>query len=152
MNAYDRFMAKYYGGQLPKMTFNLKDSGNRKQFASGMQRDTTEGKPRFDLVFDGPMLFRYAVHLTKGAVKYDPRNWMKANGPDEMERFRESAARHFAQWMRGDVDEDHAAAVIFNINGYEYVKEKLLPKRKEALVDAQMRDAGQAEFDFPPHE
>jgi hypothetical protein len=29
------------------------------------------------------------------------------------------------QWFRGDSDEDHAAAVIFNINGFEYVKEKL---------------------------
>lgn len=52
---------------------------------------------------------------------------MKAAGLEEMERFRESAARHFFQWMRGDTDEDHAAAVVFNLNGYEYVKDKLSP-------------------------
>ena len=104
--------------------FALKDSGERQQFESGMQRDTSKEKPRFDLVFDGPMFTRFAEHLRKGAIKYSPRNWMKAEGPEEMERFRESAARHFAQWMRGDTDEDHAAAVFFNINGYEYVRER----------------------------
>jgi hypothetical protein len=105
--------------------FVVKDSGERKQFESGMQRDVTEGKPRFDLVFDGPMLARFAEHLRKGALKYNPRNWMQANSREEMERFRESAARHFAQWMAGDADEDHAAAVIFNLNGFEYVKERV---------------------------
>jgi hypothetical protein len=43
----------------------------------------------------------------------------------EYERFQESAARHFEQWLEGENDEDHAAAVFFNINGAEYVKAKL---------------------------
>jgi hypothetical protein len=105
--------------------YDLKDSGERTQFASGMQRDTETGKSRFDLVYDGPLLVRYAAHLTKGAAKYSPRNWMKANGVEEMERFRSSAARHFQQWMNGETDEDHMAAVVFNLNAYEYVKAKL---------------------------
>jgi len=105
--------------------YTVKDSGERQQFQSGMQRDVTTGKPRYDLCFDGPMMERYAEHLRKGAEKYSPRNWMKANSTTEMDRFRQSAARHFAQWLRGDTDEDHASAVIFNLNGYEYVKEKL---------------------------
>jgi hypothetical protein len=50
---------------------------------------------------------------------------MKASGQEELDRFRASAARHFAQWMAGDTDEDHASAVWFNINGAEYVKERL---------------------------
>lgn len=107
------------------MTYEVKDSGAREQFASGMVRDTTEGKIQFSLVYDGPMLWRWAAHLTKGAFKYDARNWMKAEGRAEFERFRDSASRHFAQWMDGDVDEDHAAAVMFNMNGAEYVKEIL---------------------------
>lgn len=105
--------------------FGLKDSGERMQFLSGMQRDTSAGKPDFTLVFDGPMVARWAEHLTKGAVKYTARNWMQASGPEELERFRQSAARHFVQWLRGDMDEDHAAAVFFNINGVEYVKERM---------------------------
>lgn len=105
--------------------FTVKDSGERSQFASGMQRDVTIGKCRYDLAFDGPMLARYAEHLTKGALKYEPRNWMKANSQAELDRFRESAIRHFVQWVRGDKDEDHAAAVWFNINGYEYTRERM---------------------------
>lgn len=104
------------------------------EFESGMQRDTTEGKINYLLVRDGPMFRRFAIHLTKGAEKYDPRNWMKAEGESELERFRESAARHFEQWLAGDRDEDHAAAVIFNINGAEYVREKLEAKPSEQIL------------------
>jgi hypothetical protein len=102
--------------------FTVKDSGKRQEFASGMVRDVTDGKTLWSLVYDGPMLARWAAHLTKGAVKYAKRNWMKAVGEEELERARDSAARHFAQWMAGDTDEDHAAAVFFNINLAEYVK------------------------------
>ena len=104
--------------------FEVKDSGERVQFKSGMQRDVTIGKTLFHLVADGPMLLRYAEHLTKGAQKYQPQNWMKASGEEELQRFRESAYRHFMQWYYGEHDEDHAAAVWFNINGAEYVNER----------------------------
>jgi hypothetical protein len=101
------------------------DSGRRESFDSGMVRDTAEGKADYSLVYDGPMLTRWAELLTRGAKKYAPRNWMLATGQVELDRFKASAARHFAQWMRGDTDEDHAAAVIFNINGAEYVRGRL---------------------------
>lgn len=104
--------------------FIVKDSGERTQFASGMVRDTTTGKTDYTLVLDGPMLERWANHLTKGAVKYEARNWMKAEGQEELSRFRQSALRHFIQWLRGETDEDHAAAIFFNINGVEYVERK----------------------------
>lgn len=105
--------------------FTVKDSGDRQQFASGMVRDVTDGKTDYSLIYDGPMIDRWAEHLTKGAKKYAERNWMKAAGVEEMERFRKSAARHFRQWLRGERDEDHAAAVYFNINGAEYVRDRL---------------------------
>lgn len=105
--------------------FETKDSGKRMEFGGGMQRDTQEGKTLFHLVFDGPLLKRWAELLTRGAVKYSPGNWMKAEGQEEYDRFRASAARHFFQWMAGQRDEDHAAAVAFNLNGAEYVRDKL---------------------------
>lgn len=107
--------------------FVVKDSGERRVFSGGMVRDTDQGKVRYDLVLDGPMFKRYAVHLTKGAQKYEARNWMKAAGQEEADRFRQSALRHFIQWYNGETDEDHAAAVWFNINGAEYVEGKLTP-------------------------
>jgi hypothetical protein len=126
--------------------FEVKDSGDRRLFESGMQRDTDEGKVRWDLVADGPMLERYAIHLTKGAVKYDARNWMQANGKEEYDRFRESAFRHFMQWYNGAVDEDHASAVWFNINGAEYVNAMRPEERpmKEAYDKAVVQVRGQS--------
>lgn len=71
------------------------------------------------------LLERYAGLMTRGAVKYTERNWMQAAGEAELKRFISSACRHLVQYLRGDKDEDHAAAVWFNINGAEYVREKL---------------------------
>lgn len=105
--------------------FIIKDSGKREAFASGMVRDTADDKTDYSLALDGPMFDRWAVHLTKGAKKYAKRNWMKASGEEEYNRFKESALRHFLQWYRGDRDEDHAAAIYFNVNGAEYTKEKI---------------------------
>lgn len=110
--------------------FTIKDSGARETFTSGMVRDTQDGKEDFTRVLDGPMFDRWAIHLTKGEKKYADiapgvANWTLAAGESELVRFKKSAFRHFRKWMRGDLDEDHAAATFFNINGYEYVKAKL---------------------------
>lgn len=105
--------------------FQIKDSGERQQFESGMVRDVATNKVDYSLILDGPMFKRWAQHLTSGAIKYAKRNWMKASGDTELERFRESAIRHFIQWYYGDIDEDHAAAVFFNINGAEYVNDRV---------------------------
>ena len=110
--------------------FVVKDSGQRQSFESGMMRDVATGKLHIWRVFLGPMLRRWARHVTLGAEKYPDvspgvPNWTLATGTEELQRYRDSAARHFEQWMQGETDEDHAAAVIFNINGAEYVKERL---------------------------
>ncbi len=108
--------------------FSVKDSGQRIVFDSGMQRDVQTGKVKWHLIESGPMLHRWAIHLTAGAEKYDDDNWLKADGEEEHKRFRASAFRHFMQWYRGERDEDHAAAVYFNINGAEYVRDKIKAK------------------------
>lgn len=91
-----------------------------------MVRDTEEGKIDYSLVLDGPMFKRWAAHLTKGAQKYAPRNWMKATGEPEFDRFKRSFLRHAIAYLDGERDEDHAAAIIFNVNGMEYVREQQL--------------------------
>lgn len=134
--------------------FDVKDSGKRQEFTSGMVRDVTDGKTFWSLVYDGPMLKRWATHLTKGAVKYAKRNWMKATGEEELERAKDSAARHFAQWMAGETDEDHAAAVFFNINLAEYVKAQKVNRFKEAIAEVQRINADrrlEGEPPFPRH-
>lgn len=71
------------------------------------------------------ILDRYAQLMMRGAVKYAEKNWMKASGEAELARFKSSFCRHFKQYIFGDTDEDHAAAIVFNLNGAEYVKGKL---------------------------
>lgn len=110
--------------------FVTKDSGKRVSFESGMVRDVQEDKPRYDLIYI-PMLKRWAELMSRGASKYGERNWEKANGEQELDRFKASAFRHLVQWINNEEDEDHAAAVIFNLAGAEMVKSKLDNKTNE---------------------
>lgn len=115
----------------PAARYATKDSGARESFDSGMVRDTNAGKPRFDLLipkgvsFEDLYLTRVARLYERGAQKYEPRNWEKATSQEELDRAYESAFRHFMQWFAGETDEDHAAAVFFNINEAETIKAKL---------------------------
>lgn len=99
--------------------------------STGVSRDTTEGKINYALVYDGPMLKRWAEHLTKGAKLHGARNWTKASTQEDFERFREGAARHFAQVMEGLTDEDHMAAVYFNLNGMALAQERIRAMKPE---------------------
>lgn len=105
-----------------------KDSGARIEYGSGMVRDVNDDKPAFDLImpealdYEEQMLTRWASLMTRGAKKYGVRNWEKARTWKEWARFRGSAFRHFMQWYMCANDEDHAAAVFFNIAAAEYVK------------------------------
>jgi hypothetical protein len=108
--------------------FDTKDSGRREEYDSGMVRDTQEGKPRFDLLhpvgvpYPEQMLTRFAELMARGADKYGDRNWEKARGQEELERYYSSAERHLEQWIAGETDEDHAAAVMFNVLAGETVR------------------------------
>ena len=114
--------------------YETKDTGDRVEYDSGMVRDTNGGKPRFDLMipkgvpFEDLYLTRVAHLYRRGAVKYTERNWEKANSQEELDRALESAFRHFMQWYAGETDEDHAAAVFFNINEAETIRVKLRPE------------------------
>lgn len=117
------------------MKYATKDSGKRQNYDSGMRRDVQEGKPDFylcitDQPYSDQMLTRWAELMERGAVKYGRRNWQLADSEEELDRFKASAFRHFMQWVTGEDDEDHAAAVFFNINAAEYVKSKIGEKNE----------------------
>jgi hypothetical protein len=117
--------------------FTTKDSGKRAAFANGGVRDTNEGKLRLDLVmpknvpFEDQLLVRWAELMRRGAEKYSDRNWEQFADEAAKERGKESALRHFMQWYFGFKDEDHGAAVLFNIGVHDYV-EGVLEGRWEA--------------------
>lgn len=111
--------------------FTTKDSGVRAAYDSGMVRDTQAGKARFDLLrpknvpYEDQFLTRVAMLMTRGAEKYGIRNWEVANSVEELERFEGSAERHLQQYLAGEIDEDHAAAVVFNLLAAETTKYRL---------------------------
>lgn len=105
--------------------FTTLDSGERQDYNSGMRRDLQTGKARYDLCYQ-PLIKRWAELMTRCAEKYGANNWQLANSVEELERFRSSAYRHFFQWVNGeDTEEDHAAAVLFNIAAAEYLMKRL---------------------------
>jgi hypothetical protein len=112
-------------------TYVTKDSGEREEYTTGMVRDTQAGKARFSLLvpkgvpYEAQFLTRVAELMTRGIEKYGNRNWEKAHTQEELDRFEDSADRHLKQWQCRNVDEDHAAAVVFNLLAAETVRWKM---------------------------
>lgn len=90
---------------------DLKDSGQRRVFSTGSQRDIRTGKGRYDLIPPGP-LYRLARVYEDGAIKYDDNNWRKGQ---PLSSYVDSAERHLKNWKTGVHDEDHLAQAAWNI-------------------------------------
>ena len=84
---------------------------NNRQFSSGAQRDKCDGKLRMSLI---PQLElnRIMKRYLDGAEKYGHNNWKKGM---PLSVYFDSAQRHLQAWWQNDQDEDHAAAVVWNI-------------------------------------
>lgn len=119
---------------MKKIKFDsVKDSGKRQNFKTGSKRDTNEGKPRYDLIT--PIgLYRLAMHYANGAVKYGDDNWTKGQ---PLRRYIESAERHIQKLKLGYTDEDHEAAIAWNILAYIHTKTMIengdLPKELDNM-------------------
>jgi hypothetical protein len=88
----------------------LMQSVNR-QFKTGAQRDTSDGKLRMSLI-PSTELNRVLKRYLEGAEKYGESNWMKGM---PLSVYYDSATRHLHAWWTGEGDEDHAAAAVWNI-------------------------------------
>lgn len=53
-----------------------------------------------------------AIHFEEGAKKYSDNNWKKGI---PVERYLDSAVRHYCKFKRGDTDERHDRAFLWNI-------------------------------------
>lgn len=58
------------------------------------------------------MLLEVSKHFEEGAEKYEPDNWRKGI---PVARYIDSAVRHYLKWMRGDRDEPHDRAFVWNL-------------------------------------
>lgn len=109
---------------------NLSDSGEREVKANGFTREPEGSRPDYLPLLlargieDVPreLIERIAEHYYQGGLKYSPDNWRKGTDPESLERNRRSAARHFVAWLKGETDEDHLAAVAWNMITYEINK------------------------------
>ena len=119
----------------------MEDSGKRQNFDTGAIRDTTEDKPRVDLISPYAQL-REGAWLAKGAQKYTERNWEQGI---PFSRCIASLERHVQQFKQGLTNEDHLAAIVANatfIMHYEAMIERGLlpatlddmPKYEQALL------------------
>lgn len=90
----------------------IADGGERISYGDGMAiREPTTGKGRYDLV--SPFATRrLAEWYELGANKYADRNWEKGM---PFSRYVDSAKRHLDKFVMGMDDEDHLAAVAWNI-------------------------------------
>lgn len=109
-----------------------RDSGEKAVHSDGVQRDTQAGKVKFPLMFprDVPMreqlIWRIAELYTRGGRKYGDRNWEKSASQDTLEHHTEALWRHFMKFFFDVQDgEDHAAAIVWNINAVELARRNL---------------------------
>ena len=58
------------------------------------------------------MILEVAVHFEEGAKKYGEYNWQKGI---PVHCYIDSAVRHYLEWSRGDKDESHDRAFVWNI-------------------------------------
>ena len=82
-----------------------------RKFDTGAQRDTGGDKLRMSLV-PTEELRRLQLHYLRGSVKYGVNNWKKGM---PLSVYYDSLNRHLQAWWDGDDDEDHAAAVLWNM-------------------------------------
>lgn len=57
-------------------------------------------------------ILEVAKHFEDGARKYDERNWEKGIS---LHCYIDSGVRHYLKWRRGDEDEPHDRAFVWNI-------------------------------------
>jgi hypothetical protein len=92
----------------------------KESFPGGATRSDSRGKGRFDLIPYGP-LKRLALRYEYGAVQHGDNNWRKGQPKS---RIFAAMIRHAYQWLAGYRDEDHLAAVAWNVFALMYFEEK----------------------------
>lgn len=104
------------------MNYNeVKDSGERTHFETGAKRDLSQGRGRYDLL-PFIVLERLARHYENGASKYEDRNWEQGI---PLRSYLDSTLRHITRWSQGSNDEDHLAAVLWNVAGLIWTIDKI---------------------------
>jgi len=113
----------------------VKDSGEREDMNTGSRRDTQKGKSRPDL--NNPLVIRrLGMHMANGCDKYGEHNYELGQ---KTSRYLASLERHLLDFKEGLEDEDHAAAIMWNIHGIimnqEFVARGIYPPEMDDRTD-----------------
>lgn len=135
LEATEKYLANPPGVYDDSPDYVTKDSGMKTLHSDGVQRDAESGKPRFDLIwpedvpFDDQLLTRVAWLYERGAAKYGDRNWEKSETLETLNHHKAAFLRHVFK-LYADVDdgEDHAAAVVWNVNAIILTQRKIKAK------------------------
>lgn len=83
------------------------------QFKSSMETEHLYEVLRIFSDGDIPsMLLEVSKHFEEGAAKYGDNNWQKGI---PVNCYLDSAIRHYLKWRRGDQDEPHDRAFVWNL-------------------------------------
>ena len=72
-------------------------------------------------------MIEVSKHYEEGAKKYSERNWEKGIN---LHCYIDSGVRHYLKWLRGDTDEPHDRAFVWNMLGALWTQ-----KHKPDLID-----------------
>ena len=104
---------------------------SQQTFHTGAVRDTAAGKPDYTLL-SWPELARISNHYKRNIGKYGRDNWKKGIPSS---RYLQSMLRHAASAVQEEDNEDHLAAIAFNVMGIMY-NQRVFPD------DATLNDLG----------
>lgn len=74
--------------------------------------DLMDALSRFDAYEPYTMMLEVAKHFEEGAKKYGEENWQLGINA---KNYVDSAVRHYLKYLRGDEDESHSRAFVWNV-------------------------------------
>ncbi len=115
------------------MSTPLPDSGKRASFETGAVRDASDGKG-WPSEIPPIATEKMGKRFEDGAAKYSRGNWREGI---PLSRYQDSITRHLLAWSKGQTDEDHLGAVLWNAACAAWTEEAIakgeLPKTLDDL-------------------
>ena len=109
----------------------LPQSGTKKTFDTGAQRDGDEGRGMYHLI-PPDALRALAKRFEDGARAYGDNNWHQGF---PLGRLIDSINRHLLALAEGDDSEDHAAAIMWNAAAWIWTEKEIKKGRLPAELD-----------------
>lgn len=99
------------------------------KFNTGAIRDSQEGKEDYVETISWTAMKRYAQYMTSKKVKYGAGNFKKGI---PIESYEQSLLRHIQKYIQNkyekgtiEANEDHLAAIVFNVFGIMHEEQQL---------------------------